>query len=178
MNKIPTPDPKLRQIAIDYFEAFPEAKKRLIDIGYIQLRPEFILTHRFEHKNGETKCWVCGQDYYSKTLSRCGGFEEKYPRPEKPSIQTVIKGEEDLYFSTLERCKKLVLETFEKVEDINAESLAVLYHTHGCDPSVVEEVLDCRISEKIHEEFMFLMNKERERSRAAIKKEIIRVQGC
>jgi hypothetical protein len=163
---------------VDYFESHPEAKANIIAKGKVLLRREWKNTHRFEYRNGETKCWVCGQDWYddASEMKICLGFQKPKDLDMQQHIVDVIVREEKLYSRTLSRCRDLVKKTFSVPEQVNAEALAMLYTTHGCDPSTVEDVLDCRIPEHVHSQYMELIERERALSRAAQKKEIITVQ--
>jgi alanyl-tRNA synthetase len=138
------------------------------------MREELHASHHYEYKNNDTKCWVCGQSFYEKALTRCSGFKSE---KKACSIENVILDEEASYARTLEKCHLLVLKRFTKPEDVTSENLAELYHTYGCDSSIVEEVLNCRLPESIHTGFMLLMDKERARSKAAQIKQIITVKG-
>ena len=161
-----------REIAVEYFDSHPEAKAELVRKGSALLRAEFRASHRYRHENGETHCWICGESWNAKQITRCAGFSAKYPRQDT-SIEGSIRREEVLYDETLTRCRALVLTRFNKPEDVTGEALAELYHTHGCDSSIVEEVMSCRLPETVHAEFMDLMNKERNKSRAARKVVIV-----
>lgn len=164
-----------RELALSYFAAHTEAKADATAKGLFLMRVDLRKSHNYEFLNGETKCWVCGESWHAKELTRCAGFTSKYPRPDT-STEEIIRREEMLYDETVKRCRKLVLARFTRPEEVTGEALAKLYHTHGCDSSIVEEVLDSRLPENIHAEFMELMDKERARSRAAQKKEIITVR--
>lgn len=166
---------KTREIALKHFAENPHAKDDAIAKGMVLMREELRESHRYEYRDGETRCWVCREGWHSAQVTRCTGFAAKYPRS-APSIAQVIHSEEVLYAETVKRCRALVLKRFKCPEEVTGEALAELYHTHGCDASIVEEVLNCLLPERIHTEFMGLMALERERSRAAQKKEIITVQ--
>ena len=176
-NAEPAPRRDLRDIALEYFDAHPEAKADATAKGMALMREHWRKSHHYEHRNGETKCWVCGESWYAKQMTRRTGFAAKYPRPDT-SIEGTIRREEVLYDETVKRCRALVMARFTHPEEVTGEALAELYHTHGCDSSIVEEVLDCRLPESVHTEFMGLMDKERARSRAAQKKEIITARTC
>jgi hypothetical protein len=164
----------LKQIAAAYFSAHPEAKDAATAKGMVLMREDWRKSHRYEYCDGETKCWVCGESWYANQMTRCTGFAAKYPRPDT-SIEGTIRREEVLYDETVTRCRALVLARFARPEEVTGEAMTDLYHTHGCDSSIVEEVLDCRLPESVHSEFMSLMDKERARSRAAQVKKIITI---
>ena len=167
---------RLRELALSYFAEHPEAKADATAKGLVLMREEWRESHRYEYRGGETKCWVCGESWHAKEMTRCGGFRARYPLShcvERGVIGQMLYNEEVLYAETTARCRALVLARFTRPEEVTGEALAELYHTHGCDSSIVEEVLDCRLPESVHTEFMGLMDKERARSRAAQKKEII-----
>jgi len=166
----------MKSIALKYFDLHPEAKADATAKGDALMRNELSKTHRYAHRDGETSCWVCGENWCAKRLNRCPGFAAKYPRKET-TISGTILSEELLYSETMKRCRAIVLARFTRPEEVTGESLAELYHTHGCDSSIVEEALDCQLAESIHTDFMALMNKERARSRAAQKKAVITVQS-
>lgn len=164
--------PAHRRIALEYFVQHPEAKAAATAKGAVLMREDWRKSHRYEYRDGETKCWVCGESWYAKQMTRCAGFAAKYPRP-ATSIEGTILREEVMYDEAVKRCSALVLARFTRPEEVTGEALGELYHTHGCDSSIVEEVLECRLPESVHADFLGLMDKERARSRAAQKKVII-----
>ena len=167
----------MRNLVLKYFEDHPEAKRAAEGKGAFLMREEFRASHHYSHQNGQTSCRVCGESFYAKPLSRCPGFAAKYPR-EDNSIERCILNEELLYEKTLRHCRALVLKRFSSPAEVTAQALVDLWHTHGCDSSIIEEVLDCRLDESIHAEFMSLMDLERRRSRDAQIKKVITVKGC
>jgi hypothetical protein len=171
-----SPVKSVRQTVFDYFESHPAAKSEMIRKTNPRLYSEWEASHHYEYKNGETKCWVCGDIHSVRPTRRCPGFEAKYPRHDT-GVEGTIQREEVLYMETLKRCRSLVLKRFPRWEDVTGESLAELYHTHGCDPSIVEEVFDCNLPESVHTDFMKMMDKERDRSRSAQVKKVIMVQS-
>lgn len=58
---------------------------------------------------------------------------------------------------------------------MSGKTLAVLHHTHGYDPEIVESIVT--IPPQIMSEYHQAMEKERERSRKSLNREIVAIQS-
>lgn len=145
---------KIRQIALEYFETHPEAKADMIRKG----RKEWRSSHRFHYSKGETRCWICGTDWYSKDIDECPGFKRS-----DSSISGVIRSEEEKAFDLMEKCERDVARIVPQM-GMNGKTLAVLHHTYGHDPETVLTAIELA---PFRAEYESEMEKERARSRAA-----------
>jgi hypothetical protein len=172
-----------RQIAIDYFNAHPEAKKVAIEKGNLLLQNEWRATHHFEYdvKTKETRCWVCGQFWYG-LVNRCPGFGVKDSVSVVGSlsnpivvqnIKDVLRRETELYERTIKECSKMVLKKFKNIDEITGKEMAHLHTTYGCDPEILEDILKDEVTHEQREQYNIWMEKERSLSRASQVKEII-----
>lgn len=158
----------LTQIARDYFNARPEAKAEVIKKGKWLLRPERLKTHRFEHRNGQTKCWICGQDWYAKEMIRCPGFKREEAESMPETIKRVLADEHRLYQDTIARCERTVRREHQDWSTLTGEKIAVLHHTHGCGPEELEWLLDSSMPVQLRRDYEAAMEVERGRSRTAM----------
>lgn len=136
--------------------------------------------HYFAGTMRDAPCRWCGQtregvrwDWYGKPPT-C----EARPKWADESIESVIAREEKQFEKVLERAKKLATEI--DVAKLTGEELAVLHHTHGVDPSMLEVALmeagKPTPSQEAHDAYQSAMATERARSKAAQKKEVISVR--
>lgn len=165
-----------RQIALEYFGSHPEAKADAMRKGMMLMRPEWHASHRYEYKNGETKCWVCGQDWHAKDLKRCPGFKRTEPEEAPTKIKRVLADEYRLYMDTIARCERMVRREHKDWSTLTGEKIAVLHHTHGCGVEELEWILDSSIPRQLRSDYEAVMETERARSRAAQVKEVITVR--
>lgn len=82
-------------------------------------------------------------------------FPELRPiqRPPFVGVAGIIRREEERYIKLLERAPKIVKKWFAKRE-ITGESLAALHHTHGIDPTTVEDVLGRDLESRLHDDYV------------------------
>jgi len=136
--------------------------------------------HYFAGLGPEAPCRWCGQtregvrwDWYGKPPT-C----EARPKWANESIESVIAREEKLFEKVLDRAKKLAAEI--DVSALTGDSLAVLHHTHGVDPTMLEAALILAgkptPTQAAHDEYQTVMLVERARSKASQKKQIISVR--
>jgi len=136
--------------------------------------------HYFAGSWREAPCRWCGQtregvrwDWYGKPPT-C----EARPKWADESIDSVIAREEKLFEKVLDRAKKLASEI--DVAALTGGELAILHHTHGVDPSMLEAALMLAgkptPTQAAHDGYQTAMATERARSKAAQKKEIISVR--
>lgn len=79
----------------------------------------------------------------------------------EPDIAGIIKKEEEKYIGLLERNRQKIKKEYSDVTKLNGKVLAKLHHTYGCDPAMVEEVLDVFLPEQLHQEYLVEYNKHR-----------------
>lgn len=93
------------------------------------------------------------------------------------SIESVIAREEALFEKVLARARKLASEI--DIASLTGESLAVLHHTHGVDPTMLETALmeagKPPLAQECHDAYQRVMAVERARSKAAQQKIVITV---
>ena len=94
-------------------------------------------------------------------------------RPELPDIADTIQGEEERAFALLDKATSKVPKLVAKL-GMSGETLAVLHHTHGFDPETVDGVVP--VPPQVMADYHIAMEAERERSRAAIVREVITVR--
>jgi len=73
-------------------------------------------------------------------------------------VQEIIRSEEEIYLKLLENAPKTIAKFMRKYKisdpkDLSGELLAILRHTHGLDPSVVEGACNILFSSSQHECF-------------------------
>lgn len=123
-----------KEIALEYCRKHPEARASIIAAGRRSEGGEDAQAHQGLHQfTGSApwaKCIYCGITREMTTSQKCA----KYKSP--ADICAVIKKEEELFEKTLERARKIA--TTLNMETITGEELAVLHHTHGIDPSMLE----------------------------------------
>jgi alanyl-tRNA synthetase len=94
-------------------------------------------------------------------------------RPELPDIADTIQGEEEKAFALLDKATREVPKIVAK-RGMSGETLAVLHHTHGYDPETVDGVVS--VPPQIMADYYTAMETERDRSRAAIVREVVTVR--
>lgn len=74
----------------------------------------------------------------------------------KPQVDIVetIKNEEEKYIKLFERNKEMIVKKYSDVGRLNGETLAKLHHTYGCDPTMIEDVLDIFLPEQLHQDYL------------------------
>lgn len=104
------------------------------------------------------------------------------PNPVKlRTAKEVLARESELLNRLLVRSQKEVPRLVKKL-GLSGETLAVLHHTHGCDPEAVTMALDAEHPDlaatvnSLMPDYELAMQRERERSRAAHKSEIVTVK--
>lgn len=165
----------LRAIADDYFATHPEAKADATRKGELLMRQDWHASHRYTHKDGETMCWVCGQDWHAKDLRRCPGFNRVETEDAPTKTKRILADEHALYMETIARCERMVRRRHKDWSTLTGEKIAVLHHTHGCGVEELEWILDSTIPRQLLADYEAAMDNERARSRAAQVKEIITV---
>jgi hypothetical protein len=136
--------------------------------------------HYFSGSWREAPCRWCGQtregvrwDWYG-TPPTCAAR----PQWADESIESVIRREEVLFEKVFARAEKIASEI--DVAALTGEELAVLHHTHGVDPSMLEIALlsagKPTPNQTAHDDYLAAMQRERDRSKAAHKKEIVSVR--
>jgi len=71
-------------------------------------------------------------------------------------MQSIIRGEEEIYLKHLDNAPKIIEKFMRKhkisnPKDLSGELLAILQHTHGLDPSVVEGACNVIFSSEQHD---------------------------
>src|SRR3990167_8130473 len=166
----------LRQIASEYFDSHPEAKMDATRKGMTMLRSELQDSHHYEHKNGKTKCWICGDDWYSNNPKRCPGFQHTGAEDMPAKINRVLVDEYWLYMKTIAKYERMVRSEHKDWLKLTGEKIAVLHHTHGCGVEELEWILDSSIPRQLRMDYESVMETERSRSRSAQVKQVIAVQ--
>ncbi|NBR91252.1 MAG: hypothetical protein EBS68_15335, partial [Rhodobacteraceae bacterium] len=132
----------LRDVALAYFDAHPEAKREVERKGLLALRAQAKATHRFEYRGGQTRCWVCGQDWHAADMPRCRGFQRNEPEGIVAKVDRVLTAEHQLYLATIARCEALVRREHSDWSTLTGEQVAVLHHTHGCGREELEWIFE------------------------------------
>lgn len=69
-------------------------------------------------------------------------------------IAQVIKKEEEKYISSLKRNKNMILKKYSDESKLDGKTLSFLHHTHGCDPSLVEDILELDLPQALHDDYL------------------------
>jgi hypothetical protein len=91
-----------------------------------------------------------------------------------PEIKDVLKREEEKASALFKRAETDVPKLVAKM-GMSGETLAVLHHTHGFSPEIVEGII--AVPPQVMVDYHAAMEKESSRSRAAQKKTVITAQG-
>jgi len=89
-------------------------------------------------------------------------------------IADVIQREELRFWALLDKANLYVPKLVEKM-GMSGETLSILHHTHGYDPECVSAIVN--VPKQLMEEYHAKMEDERDRSRAAIVRNVITVKG-
>ena len=164
----------LRSMASNYFSEHPAAKDEVMK-AYFAYHTQHIRdnpgAHNFAGPWRDCECQWCGR---SRELVRWDDLPPQcQKRPEPPDIADTIRGEEEKAFALLDKANREVPKLVAKL-GMKGETLAVLYHTHGYDPETVDGVVP--VPPQIMEDYHTAMETERDRSRAAIVREVVTVR--
>ena len=168
---------RMTAICRDYFVAHPEAKDGVMKAyfayhaGHFRGEPK---GHNFTSGAPWSQCQWCKRSREMVRHDGLSGECQERPASADTLIADVILGEEQRAFALLAKAEQIVPKIVEKI-GMSGETLAVLHHTHGYDPETVSNVVDVlpEMITKYHD----VMMREQDRSRAAIKREIITVNN-
>ena len=161
----------LRPIVDKYFEEHLDAKDEVMK-AYFAYHTQHIRdnpgAHNFAGPWRDCECQWCGR---SRELVRWDDLPAQCQnRPELPDIAATIQGEEEKAFVLLDKATREVPKIVAKL-GMSGETLAVLHHTHGYDPETVDGVVN--VPPQIMADYQAAMETERDRSRAAIVREVV-----
>lgn len=161
----------MRSIVEKYFEGHPDAKDEVMK-AYFAYHTQHIRdnpgAHNFTGPWRDCECQWCGR---SRELVRWDDLPAQcQKRPELPDIADTIRGEEEKAFALLDKATREVPKLVAKL-GMSGETLAVLHHTHGYDPETVDGVVN--VPPQIMADYHTAMETERDRSRAAIVREVV-----
>lgn len=164
----------LRSIASNYFGEHPDAKDEVMK-AYFAYHTQHIrdnpVAHNFAGPWRDCECQWCGR---SRELVRWDDLPAQCQnRPELPDIAATIQAEEEKAFALLDKATREVPKLVAKL-GMSGETLAVLHHTHGYDPETVDGVVN--VPPQIMADYHAAMEAERDRSRAAIVREVVTVR--
>lgn len=161
--------------AQQYFADHPNEKEGVLKAWYAYHAPHFhvmpdVPLHNFTSSQRWSKCSWCGRTReevrHDEKTGRCLG------RPNDiPSIKDVLRDEEEKFGGLMEKARTVV-PGFLKRHELNGETLAILHHTHGYDPETVE-AMGYIVTSQMRQDYEIFMEKERKRSQASHKKEIV-----
>jgi alanyl-tRNA synthetase len=123
----------------------------------LKIPPEYIpIIKENLRKNHKPETW---RQFYTRLY----GFQPDWitfsPHPHwdevhnPPDIAGIIKEEEEKFCKLYEKNKKLILTKFNDITKLDGETLSMLHHTYGCDPSTVEAILNTILPERLHTEY-------------------------
>lgn len=131
--------------------------------------------HRFGGSAPWTRCIHCDQtreELDDWIQPEPGGYGYKRcPKYKVTDIKGTLYAEEVKFLKLLERAEKEVPRIIKKLGGMSGETLAVLRHTHGYDPETVDGVVN--VPTQIIADYHAAMETERDRSRAAIVREVV-----
>lgn len=165
-----TPNP-LRPSVAKYFEDHSVAKDEVMK-AYFAYHTQHIRDHPGAHNFAgpwrDCECHWCGRN---RERVRWDDLPAKcQKRPDLPDIADAIQGEEEKAFALLAKATREVPKIVAKL-GMSGETLAILHHTHGYDPETVDGVVP--VPSQIMADYHTAMEEERDRSRAAIVREVI-----
>lgn len=94
---------------------------------------------------------------YYKSLSR----PESVPNDK---VIEIIKGEEEKYIEMMSKAPAIIRKIVKNPDLLDGEKLAMIHHTHGYDPGVVEAVFDRQFSSELHDAYLAAYDKHRQKS--------------
>ena len=166
-----------RQIAEDYFAARPAARDEVTKAYHAR-----IVVHRTDHPGAHwfagfspgSVCRWCGR---TRDLVRYDGLPaECASRPDDlPEVASVLMDEESRAFALYDRARAIVPAMIAR-HGMSGETLAMLHGTHGIDPETVDSI--CPVPAGMIAGYEAEREKDRARSRAAHKPEVIRMAGA
>jgi len=165
-----------REIAVKYFEEYPEKKDEVLKAYYAYHTPHFSLdtiSHNFAGILKSSKCIWCGR---SRELVRWDDLPyECLKRPVIPEIRDIILDEELKYFKLLDKAETIIPKILKKLGGkIDGNILSILHHTHGYEPEVVAAIV--KVPNDVLNSYEVAMEIEKQKSKSAHKKEIITVK--
>jgi len=130
--------------------------------------------HYFSGSRMESECRWCGRSRQAVRWDQHHPRCSKRPAWANETIQSVIAREEVLY----ERVWALALEIARQIDPstLTGETLSILHHTHGIDPSMLECALienGRALPQHLHDAYLGVYKLHRETGRHGQKREII-----
>lgn len=129
-----------------YFEEHPEARAGVMKAFYAfnagHYRAEELPVHNFTSAARLSQCVWCGRSREDVRYDDLPPECLKRPADADKSIAAVIYGEEERCFAIMDKAKTHIPKLLEKLGPLTGELLAVLHHTYGYPPEVVEDVVE------------------------------------
>lgn len=165
----------IRSITTEYFDNNKNAKDEVIKafFAYHTYHPRHHEgAHHFDGPYRDCHCLWCGR---SREMVRWDDLPAQCQnRPNLPDISATIKNEEEKAFLLLKRAVNDVPKIIAKL-GMSGKTLAILHHTHGYDPEIVDSVVS--VPPQMMSDYYSEMEVERNRSRNATVREIITVRS-
>lgn len=79
-------------------------------------------------------------------------------------VIAIIKGEEEKYIDMMDKAHTIIRKIVKNPDLLDGEKLAMIHHTHGYDPGVVEAVFDRQFSSELHDAYLAAYDKHRQKS--------------
>ena len=168
--------PPATAIAQQFFVDHPEERDNVLKAHYAyhtgHSRHEPLpQAHYFPGEPRTSQCVWCKRSREDVRWDNLPPQCQQRPRTAFPQIRQTLLHEEHKAHQAIDRASSVVKRVVTK-RGMSGDTLAFLHHTHGCDPETVASIVD--VPEPMLTEYFALMEVERERSRSAIVREIIR----
>lgn len=164
-------------IAQQYFADHPEAKDEVMRAFWAYHGPHHRLTegaHNFPGIARSSVCVACGR---SREMVRWDDLPPTCQAWKFIDIAGVIKNEEEKFLRLQVGSRELILKKYSDASKLTGEILSMLHHTHGIDPTTVEDVLELNLPAALHEDYLAAYEKHSETGTKGLKREVIKVQG-
>lgn len=160
-----------REIALKYFREHPEARRGLILKGLQFDKPKEApkTPHQFTSVAPWGTCVYCQVKREESQSDVCSDAKTA------KEISEIIKLEEVKYFDLLNKNTVLVQTKYSDVSKLTGEILSRLHHTHGCDPTMVEDILCIQLPESLHDEYLSNYQRHGQTGRGGLNKPVIKV---
>jgi hypothetical protein len=120
--------------------------------------------HNFYHHARNAKCMWCRKQRFEVRHGegpvRCQERPDDFPY----DIEEVIREEEEEYLSLIEGASEEIENLVDDPESMSGEEIAILHHTHGYPPSIVEGAMEIEFSEDQMQGYQEAMDDHRSNS--------------
>jgi len=148
-SQTPAPRRDLKEVALEYCRTHPEARASIIAAGRRLEAADDVQgderPHRFTSAAPWGRCINCDVTREKSTSPVCARHKSA------ADIMAVIRDEERRFEKTLARAENIAASL--NVAALTGAELAMIHHTHGIDPSMLESALGNILPQRLHDEY-------------------------